>query len=573
MPIPNAEIADTFDRLADLLEVEGANPFRVRAYRNAARVVRGYAKSMADLIERGEDLTQLPEIGEDLAKKIKTLVDTGKLPLLETVEARTPATLSDLMKIQGLGPKRVKTLYEELRISDLEDLKRAAQNGKIRQIKGFGPKTEEMIRERVKRYTGTQHRTLLKDAEQIVEPLVKYLKQSKGIEAVVVAGSYRRRKETVGDLDILVTAKRGTKVMDDFAAYDQVDEVLSKGETRSTVRLHSGISVDLRVVPKVSYGAALHYFTGSKAHNIAVRKRGVERGYKINEYGVFEDDKRIAGKTEEAVYEKVGLPYIPPELREDRGEVAAAEKDELPDLIVLENIRGDLHCHTQATDGHNTREKMVQAAVELGYDYLAITDHSQRVTMAHGLNEKRLREQIEAIDRLNEKLDGLIVLKSIECDILEDGSLDLPDAVLKELDFSVCSVHYQFNLSRQKQTERILRAMDNPYFNIFAHPTGRLINEREPYQIDLEKIMAGARERGCFLEVNAQPQRLDLTDDACKMAKEMHLRVVISSDAHSTANLEFMRFGVDQARRGWLEAKDVINTLPLKQLKKLLSRT
>ncbi|GAB4364007.1 MAG: DNA polymerase/3'-5' exonuclease PolX [Methylohalobius crimeensis] len=573
MPIPNAEIADTFDRLADLLEVEGANPFRVRAYRNAARVVRGYAKSMADLIERGEDLTQLPEIGEDLAKKIKTLVDTGKLPLLETVEARTPATLSDLMKIQGLGPKRVKTLYEELRISDLEDLKRAAQNGKIRQIKGFGPKTEEMIRERVKRYTGTQHRTLLKDAEQIVEPLVKYLKQSKSIEAVVVAGSYRRRKETVGDLDILVTAKRGTKVMDDFAAYDQVDEVLSKGETLSTVRLHSGISVDLRVVPKVSYGAALHYFTGSKAHNIEVRKRGVERGYKINEYGVFEDDKRIAGKTEEAVYEKVGLPYIPPELREDRGEVAAAEKDELPDLIVLENIRGDLHCHTQATDGHNTREQMVQAAVELGYDYLAITDHSQRVTMAHGLNEKRLREQIEAIDRLNEKLDGLIVLKSIECDILEDGSLDLPDAVLKELDFSVCSVHYQFNLSRQKQTERILRAMDNPYFNIFAHPTGRLINEREPYQIDLEKIMEGARERGCFLEVNAQPQRLDLTDDACKMAKEMHLRVVISSDAHSTANLEFMRFGVDQARRGWLEAKDVINTLPLKQLKKLLSRT
>ncbi|WP_022948712.1 DNA polymerase/3'-5' exonuclease PolX [Methylohalobius crimeensis] len=573
MPIPNAEIADTFDRLADLLEVEGANPFRVRAYRNAARVVRGYGKSMADLIERGEDLTQLPEIGEDLAKKIKTLVDTGKLPLLETVEARTPATLSDLMKIQGLGPKRVKTLYEELRISDLEDLKRAAQNGKIREIKGFGQKTEEMIRERVKRYTGAQHRTLLKDAEQIVEPLVKYLKQSKGIEAVVVAGSYRRRKETVGDLDILVTAKRGTKVMDDFAAYDQVDEVLSKGETRSTVRLHSGISVDLRVVPKVSYGAALHYFTGSKAHNIAVRKRGVERGYKINEYGVFEDDKRIAGKTEEAVYEKVGLPYIPPELREDRGEVAAAEKDELPDLIALDDIRGDLHCHTQATDGHNTLEQMVQAAVELGYDYLSITDHSQRVTMAHGLNEKRLREQIEAIDRLNEKFDGLIVLKSIECDILEDGSLDLPDAVLKELDFTVCSVHYQFNLSRQKQTERILRAMDNPYFNIFAHPTGRLINEREPYPIDLEKIMEGARERGCFLEVNAQPQRLDLTDDACKMAKEMHLRVVISSDAHSTANLEFMRFGVDQARRGWLEAKDVINTLPLKQLTKLLSRT
>jgi DNA polymerase (family 10) len=572
MPVHNSEIADFFEKLADLLEIEDANPFRIRAYRNGARTVRGYTRNMSDLIEQDQDLTKLPNIGKDLAAKIKTIVETGELPLLEKVQSRTPASLSDMMKIYGLGPKRVKALYKKLNIQSIDDLKRAARSGKIRELEGFGKKTEQVIQERVERFSVEAPRTKLIVAEDIAAPLVEYLKKSEGIKDIVLSGSYRRRKETVGDLDILVTARKNSPVMNHFTDYDEVDEVVSKGKTRSTVRLRSGMQVDLRVVPPVSYGAALLYFTGSKAHTIAVRKLGVNRGYKINEYGVFKGDKRIAGKTEEEVYDKVGLPFIPPELRENRGEIEAARKGRLPELVTLEDIRGDLHCHTRTTDGHHTLKQMAEAAAERGYAYLSINDHSKHLTVAHGLNEKRLLEQIKAIDKLNGELDDIVVLKSIELDILEDGSLDLPDSVLKELDFTVCAVHYKFNLSRKKQTQRILRAMDNAYFNILAHPSGRLINEREPYQIDLEKIMEAAREHRCFVELNAHPDRLDLTDDACRLAKEMGLKVTIATDAHSTSDLDFMRFGVNQARRGGLEASDVINCRPLKDLRKLFKR-
>jgi DNA polymerase (family 10) len=376
----------------------------------------------------------------------------------------------------------------------------------------------------------------------------------------------------VGDLDILVTAPKNTNVMDCFVKYDEVEEVVSQGESRSTVRLRTGLSVDLRVVGQVSYGAALHYFTGSRAHNIAVRKMAAEKKLKINEYGVFKGEKRIAGKTEQEVYEQVGLPFIPPELRENRGEIDAARENKLPELITLGDIRGDLHCHTEATDGQHTLKQMAEAAAKLGYAYLSINDHSQQVAMAHGLDKNRLIAQIKAIDKLNETLDDIVLLKSVEVDIMDDGSLDLPDSVLRELDFTVCAVHYRLNLSRKQQTERILRAMDSAYFNILAHPSGRLINKREAYQIDLEKIMEAARERGCYLELNAHPERLDLTDEACKLAKEMGVKVAIATDAHSTAGLDFMRFGVNQARRGWLEAKDVINCQPLNNLKKLFKR-
>ena len=572
MSVHNSEIADAFEQLADLLEIEDANAFRVRAYRNAARTLRGYARSMAGLLEQGEDLAKLPDIGKDLAGKIKTMIDTGKLPILEEVKARTPAALSNLMLIKGLGPKRVKALYKELKIQSIDDLKRATRSGKIRELDGFGKKTEQLIKQGVENFDAAEQRTKLIIAEDFATALIDYLKQSEGIKEITMAGSYRRCKETVGDLDILITAKKDSPVMDWFTDYDEVDEVVSKGKTRSSVRLRSGMQVDLRVVPQVSYGAALHYFTGSRAHNIAVRKLGVKKGYKINEYGVFKNDRRIAGKTEAEVYKKVGLPYIPPELREDRGELNAAKKNKLPELITLEDVRGDLHCHTRATDGHHTLEQMVQAAAERGYEYLSFNDHSRHVTIAHGLNKKRLLEQIKAIDKLNEKIDDIVVLKSIELDILEDGSLDLPDNVLKQLDFTVCAVHYKFNLSRQQQTERILRAMDNPCFTILAHPTGRLINEREPYQIDLEKIIRAATDNGCFLELNAHPDRLDLTDDACQLAKEKGLKVAISTDAHSTSDLGFMRFGINQARRGWLEADDVINTRSLPALKKLFKR-
>jgi DNA polymerase (family 10) len=520
MPVHNTEIADIFDRLADLLEIEGANPFRIRAYRNAARTVRGHPKTMSDLLRQGKDLSKMPTIGNDLADKIKSIVETGKLPLLEDIETRTPAALSDLMKIEGLGAKRVKMLYNTLGIQSIDDLKRAARSGKIRELEGFGKKTEQKIRERVERYAGVTPRTKLIEAEEIARSLLDYLKQCHGIKDIVVAGSYRRRKETVGDLDILITAARGSPLMEQFTEYDEADEVVSKGETRATVRLRCGLSVDLRVVPQVSYGAALVYFTGSKAHNIAVRRIGVKKGYKINEYGVFKGDKSIASKTEKAVYAAVDLPYIPPELRESRGELEAARKHKLPDLITLGDIRGDLHCHSKATDGQHTLRQMAEAAAARGYEYLSINDHSKSVTVARGLNKERLLKQLMAIDRLNERLKGIVVLKSIEVDILADGTLDLPNGVLKQLDFTVGAVHSKFDLPRKQQTERILRAMDNPYFNILAHPTGRLINQREPYAIDLEKIMRTARERGCFVELNAHPDRLDLNDEACKMAKD-----------------------------------------------------
>ncbi|HEX9803341.1 MAG TPA: DNA polymerase/3'-5' exonuclease PolX [Gammaproteobacteria bacterium] len=572
MPMHNAEIADLFDTLADLLEIEDANPFRIRAYRNAALTIRQYARSMKSLIDAGEDLTELPAIGDDLAKKIQIIVETGKLPLLEEVRARTPAALSELMAIEGLGPKRVKALYKALKIRSLDDLKRKAKSGKIRELEGFGEKTEAHILEHIERYSGKEKRMKLAAAEEVADGLCAYLKGIDGVKELTVAGSYRRRKETVGDLDILVTARKDSPVMRRFAEFDEVAEVISRGKTRSSVVLRSGLHVDLRVVPQVSYGAALQYFTGSREHNIEVRRLAVKKGYKINEYGVFDGDKRIAGKTEKEIYATVGLPCIEPELRENRGEIEAGLKGKLPKLIELKDIRGDLHCHTIVTDGRNSIEEMALAARELGYEYLSINDHSRHVTVAKGLDEKRLRQQLEEIDALNDELEGITILKSIEVDILEDGKLDLPDSVLRELDFTVCAVHYKFNLPRDKQTDRIIRAMDNPLFIILAHPSGRLIDEREGYDVDMERVMLAAKERGCHLEVNAQPARLDLTDIHCKAAREIGLKFSIATDSHSTAGFANMRFGIDQARRGWLEAADVLNTCSLKKLRSAFQR-
>jgi DNA polymerase (family 10) len=573
MPVQNSDIADIFNKVADLLDIEGANPFRVRAYRNAARAVSSLPQNVSDMIESEKDLTELPGIGKDLAGKIQEIVETGSLAQLEELEGKTSPELIKLMKVAGLGPKRVKALNRNLGVTNLKELKKAAQQGKVREIEGFGEKTEKAILEELEEVEGKQEeRIKLREAEQRARPLVAYLEKTKGVKEITVAGSYRRRKETVGDLDILVTCKKGAEVMDRFVNYEDVKKVVSKGTTRSTIVLRSGLHVDLRVVPQVSYGAALHYFTGSKAHNIAVRTLGVKNKLKINEYGVFKGEKRIAGKTEKEVYDEVDLPYMDPELRENWGEVEAARKGRLPGLVVLGDLRGDLHVHTKETDGRDSLEDMAQAAKERGYDYLAVTEHSKRVTMAGGMDAKRLGKQIKEIDRLNGKLKDIVLLKGIELDILKDGSLDLPDDILKELDLTVCAVHYNRNLSKKQMTERIIRAMDNPYFNIFAHPTGRLINERGPYEVDLEKIMEAAKERGCFLEINAQPDRLDLSDRHCKMAKDMGLKLAVSTDAHSVSDLELIRYGLDQARRGWLEPDDVINTRSLKDLKKILKR-
>ncbi|MBK1707326.1 DNA polymerase/3'-5' exonuclease PolX [Halochromatium glycolicum] len=573
MTIHNQEIADRLERAADLLEIGGGNAYRARAYRQAAQTISGLSQSVADLVANGDDLTELPDIGQRMAEKIATLVETGELPQLDELKETLPAQLSELMQLSGLGPKRVKALYQDLGVENLDDLKQALEAHRVRELEGFGRKTEETIAEHLARRQGQEPRTRLMEAEEIAQALAADLRAVDGVQDLAIAGSFRRRKETVGDLDILVTAVEDSPVMARFTGHEEVREIVSQGETRSTIVLRSGMQVDLRRMPEAAYGAALHYFTGSKAHNIAVRRMGMERGLKINEYGVFRDEERIAGRSEQEVYASVGLPYIEPVLRENRGEIEAAQEGSLPELVELDAIRGDLHCHTRASDGHESLRAMAEAGAERGYQYLAITDHTQNLTVAGGLDERRMNEQIDRIDRLNDTLgDRIRVLKSAEVDILADGSLDLPDAILERLDLCVCSIHDKLDLSREKQTERILRAMDHPSFSILGHPRGRLIGKRDPYELDLEQVLAAAAERGCFLEVNAQPKRLDLSDTDCRLAKEMGVKVAISTDAHSRANLDYMRFGVDQARRGWLDAEDVVNTRSLEALRKLLER-
>lgn len=572
MPVHNTDIEAIFKEVADLLELQDANPFRVRAYRNAARTIGSLPYSIIDLVEDGKDLTELPGIGKDLADKIKEICKTGTLKFLKKLESQEGGSLHLLMRIPGLGPKKVKVLHQALGIETLQELTKAAQQGKISEIRGFGEKSEANILKELKRLEERSGRTSYPVAQQLAEPLIKYLKQKKGLKQIKIAGSFRRCRETVGDLDILASCKRRTDLITHFINYEEVDDVISKGRTRSTVILKSGLQVDLRVIPAVSWGAGLFYFTGSKAHNIAIRKLALKRGLKVNEYGVFKNDKRIAGKSEEEMYAQVDLPYIVPELRENRGEIKAADEGKLPKLITLEDIRGDLHMHTKKSDGHHSIAQMAQAALERGYEYIAITEHSQHVRIARGLDAKALEQHIEAIDTINDQLDGIEVLKGIEVDILEDGSLDLPDAILKELDIVICAVHYLFDLPEEKQTRRIIKALENPFVNILAHPTGRLIGERDPYQIEMKEIMKNAKKNNSFLELNSYPYRLDLNDTYCKMAKEIELKIAINSDAHFIDDLSNVSFGIQQARRGWLEADDVINTQDLDNLKRLLNK-
>lgn len=573
MPIHNADIAAIFEEIAELLEIQDANPFRVRAYRNGARMIGELGREAAAIIESGQELPKIPGIGADLLAKIHEIVDTGHCHFLDELRGQLPPTITELLHIPGLGPKRVKMLYDSLQVETLEQLAKAAQAGRIRELPGFGEKTEHMILEALAAHASQTRRFSIAVACQYAEALLAHLQHAPGVDKTVAAGSYRRRKETVGDLDILVTAKAGPPVMTHLLAYDEIADVLSHGDTRSSVVLKSGIQVDVRVVAAESYGAALHYFTGSKPHNIAVRKLGQDKGLKINEYGVFKGDKRIAGDTEESVFASVDLPFIPPELREDRGEIDAAREGRLPKLIELAHLRGDLHVHSKASDGHNRIEDLAREAEARGWQYLAITDHSARLTVAHGLDRKRLEKQIEEIDVLNGKFNGVRILKGIEVDILENGELDLPDAVLARLDLVIGAVHSRFNLPRDKQTERILRAMDHPHFTLLAHPSGRELGRRKAYDVDMERVIRHARERGCYLELNSQPERLDLIDLHCQMAKGEGVLVAVNSDGHSLLDFDNLRYGIGQARRGWLEAKDVLNTRTLKQLLPLLKKT
>ena len=581
MPVHNADVAAIFEEVADLLDIEGANRFRVRAYRNAARTIGQLSRPVADLVAEGKDLSELPDIGDDLAGKIEEIVETGTLTLLDELEQQTAPALADLMRIPGLGPKRVRALHEALGITSAEELKRAAEAGRVREVEGFGEKLEQTILDRLEAAGAEERRWLLATVEPVVESLVAHLEAHDAVEQIDVAGSYRRRKETVGDLDVLALSDDGPAVIAHFVDYEDVDEVVQQGDTRSSVVLRSELKVDLRVVPPASYGAALLYFTGSKAHNIRLRDRAIADGLKLNEYGVFRaeggqnedgqneegaDGERVAGATEAEIYALFNLPYIVPELREDRGELDAAADDALPDLIALDDLRGNLHTHTTDSDGRASIEAMAEAARARGLDYLAITDHSPNVAVTQGLDADGLRQQIDAIDRLNDELDGIRLLKSIEVDILTDGTLDLPDEVLERLDLRVCAIHSNFELPEDAQTERVLRAMDNPLFNIWAHPTGRRLNERSPIALDLERLMEAAVERGCFLELNAQPERLDLRDVYCQRAKELGLQVAIGADAHWESGLDVLQYGIDQARRGWLEADDVLNTKPWDEL-------
>jgi DNA polymerase (family 10) len=572
MPVQNLEIASILEEIGDRLAIQGANPFRIRAYHNAARMLQELRDDVKLKIARGDDLTELTGIGRDLAAKITEIALTGKSALLESLRRAMPPAVTELLKVPGLGPKRVAALWHDLDVQTPEQVLRAARDGRIRALTGFGEKTERNIEHAVAAHLSKENRMKLAMAAQYADALVSYLQGISGVERVVVAGSYRRMRETVGDLDILVGTRGATGAAERFVSHPDVAEVISQGGTRASVRLRSGLQVDLRIVTSDILGAALVYFTGSKAHNIALRRLAQERGLKISEYGVFKGAKRVAGDTEESVYRAVGLPFIPPELREDHGEIEAARGGRLPELVAYSDLRGDLHSHTKATDGRNTLEDMVAAAQALGFEYLANTEHSRRQAMSHGFDPDRLLRQIDAIDRLNHKLEGIRVLKGIEVDILDDGNLDLPDTVLAKLDLVVAAIHSKFNLSRAQQTQRVLKAFDNPHVTLLAHPSGRLIGEREPYDVDMLQIIRKAKAKQIYLEVNAHPERLDLIDTHCRMAKDEGVLIAIDSDAHSTQEFANLRYGVGQARRGWITRNDVLNARPLRDLMPLLRR-
>ncbi len=573
----NRQIAALFEKMADLLEFQGANPFRVRAYRNGARRLEDLPDSVAVLIQSGEDLTKIEGIGKDLAEKIATLIKTGELPQLNELMVEVPEGVLALLRIPGLGPKKAAVIYQDLGIDSLEALRVACQAEHVRKLKGFGAKTEQTILAGIDLAERSGERVYWATADEAIQQLVEYLRKSKAVRQIEAAGSYRRGRETVGDLDILVDAGDANEVMDRLAAYPEVDTTIARGDTKMSVRLTSGLQVDLRVVPTDSFGAALQYFTGSKEHNVVLRGMAKQRGLKINEWGVFKvgDDQEevyLAGETEKDIYATLDLPCYPPELRENRGEFDYTSVDAIPKLIEVADIVGDLHMHTSASDGKQTIREMVDAAKARGLKYIAITDHSKRVSMAHGLDSDRLRDQWREVDLVNDELDDFVVLKGIECDILEKGGMDLPDDVLTEADWVIASVHYGQNQERQQITDRIVGAIENAWVSIVAHPTGRLINKRDRYAVDLETVMHAAAENGKLLELNANPARLDLDDVHCARAKQLGIPIVISSDAHSIGGLDVLRYGVKQARRAGLTAADVANTKDWHDLQHLIRR-
>jgi len=577
----NARIADIFDEIADMLEFKGANPFRLRAYRNGARTIRHYSEPIAT-VAAAEDrkLTDIDGIGKDLAAKIETLIETTKLPMHEELKEEIPSSVFAILRIPGLGPKKAAVLYNKMGIETLDQLKAACEAEEVRALKGFGAKTEKLILDGIPyaESAASQTRILWAQADEFAQNLLEHMRKCDGIHQMEMAGSYRRRKETIGDLDLLVTCDDGEVVMDHFGQFIEVEDTIIRGGTKMSVRLGSGLQIDLRVVPDESFGAALQYFTGSKEHNVVVRGLAKQKGMKVNEWGVYStegdnDGEQLAGATEKEVYAVLGLPEFPPELREARHEFDGTEPNEIPELLELGDIKGDLHMHTVATDGKGTIMEMVEAAKARGIKYIAITDHSQRVAMANGLDPERCLEQWAEVDAINKELGrSFTVLKGIECDILEKGGMDLPDEILEQADWVMASIHYGQQQPREQLTKRMVDAIANPNVSAIAHPTGRLLNKRESYDIDMEAVMNAAAEHNKMLELNAHPKRLDLNDTFCAMAKERSIPIVISTDAHSTAGMDMMRYGILQARRAGLSKADVANTRTWTQLKKLMAK-
>jgi DNA polymerase (family 10) len=571
------QVAAILDEIGTLLELQGENAFRCNAYHNAARTIQQLEEDLGTLVREGR-LTTVPGIGETLREKITTLVTTGTLLFYEKLRDKTPPGLLDMLRIQGLGPKRVKALYDQLGIETLNELQAACEEDRVAGLKGFGAKTQEKILEGLRFLREMGQRVRLDQALPLAERLLAGLKEAPGIIRMELCGSLRRRRETIKDIDILISSNKPEPIMERFVSLPGVEQVIAHGETKSSIIVSEGIgtgrvmlNADLRIVRDEQFPFALHYFTGSKEHNIAMRVRAQARGLKLNEYELAGPDRRVECKDEAGIFRALDLAYIPPELREDTGELDAAAADELPELIEVEDVKGLFHCHTTASDGHNSLEEMAVAARDLGLQYLGIGDHSQSLTIANGLTPLRVRQQQQEIDALNKRLKGIKLFKGIECDILEDGRLDFEDEVLATFDYVVASVHSHFKQTREEMTDRIVRAIRNPYVTMLGHATGRLLLKRDGYQVDLEAVLQAAVETATLIEINAHPVRLDIDWVHCKRAKALGVGLVINPDAHSTGEVAYYRYGVDVARRGWLEKANVFNTKSAAEVTKALA--
>ncbi len=571
----NIEVAKIFNEIADILQLKEDNPFRIRSYRRVAQIISGLSENLKSIIKE-KNLENIPGIGKNTAEKIKEIIETGDCQyhkeLLETPEAN----LIEMMKIPGLGPKLVQQVYKKLNITNMDKLEKAAKNGKLREMERMGEKSEEKVLKGIQYFKQSKGRFKLSEALPYAETIIDKLKKHKEIKNIQYAGSLRRMKETVGDLDILVTAENNTNIINKFTSLSEVKDIIAKGTTKSTVILNNGLQVDLRLIKPSSFGAALVYFTGSKQHNIAIREISKKKNLKINEYGVFSiknsKEKKVAGKTEKEVYKSIDLPFIPPELRENNGEIEAARINKLPKLINFHDYKGDLHMHTKYSDGSNTIEEMVESCKDRGYKYIAITDHSQAVKIAGGLKPKELIKEIDKIKEVNNKMENITVFSGVEVDILNDGKLDFPDDILKQCDIVIAAIHSKFGMEENEMTQRIVTAFKNKNVNIFAHPTGRILKKREPYKVNMDELIKAAKKYKIALELNAYPDRLDISSKYCKACKENKVKIAINTDSHSILQLNNIKYGIYTARRGWLESEDVINTYPLSKLKKFFNK-